>query len=80
MAAFFDDSGVFKPEDTGKFACFGMVVVPNMDIRKCGNAWWGMLEQHFKCPSSLPTIGIEVKSSELFNLSNRLKTSNKPKL
>lgn len=73
MAGFFDDSGVFTPEDGSKFACFGMVVVPSEHIRKCGNAWWEMLEGHFQCSSSLQTIGIEAKSSELCDMLLKLK-------
>lgn len=77
MVAFFDDSGVFRPEDSGKFACFGMVVIPNADIRKSGDAWWEMLEGHFQLPSSLQTIGIEAKSSELCDMLHKLKRKSK---
>lgn len=68
MAAFFDDSGVFRPEDNKPFACLGMVVIPTEDLRKCGDAWWGMLEGHFHLPSSLQSIGIEAKSAELCDM------------
>lgn len=78
--AFFDDSGVFKPEDSGAFACFGMVVVPSPHIRQLGNSWWEMIEEHFQHSQSLQTIGIEVKSSELCNLLNRLQGDNKADL
>lgn len=73
MAAFFDDSGVFRPEDSGRCACFGMVVIPNTHIRKCGDAWWEMLQRYFQCPASLQTIGIEAKSSELCDMLHKLK-------
>jgi len=77
VAAFFDDSGVFRPEDSGQFACFGMGVIPIADIRAIGDAWWEMLEGHFRLPSPLQTIGIEAKSSELCNMLYRLKQKSK---
>jgi hypothetical protein len=77
VVAFFDDSGVFRPEDSGRFACFGMVVIPSAYIRKSGDTWWEMLEGHFRLPSSLQTIGIEAKSSELCDMLHKLKQKSK---
>ena len=78
VAAFFDDSGMFRPEDSGDFACLGMIVIPSENIRKCGDAWWDMLETHFQCSSgSLQTIGIEAKSSELCDMLYKLKRQTK---
>lgn len=77
MAAFFDDSGAFIPEDSGNYACFGMLVIPTPLIRTCGNTWQEMLELHFQCPSPLRTIGIEVKSSELCDMLHKLKRGKK---
>lgn len=68
MAAFYDDSGGFNPEDRVKFACFGMCVIPTRYIRECGDAWWGILEKHFQFSGSLQINGIEAKSSELHNM------------
>lgn len=76
MTAFYDDSGEFNPGGR-KFACFGMCVVPTPHIRKCSDAWWEMLGQHFQFSGSLPINGIEVKSSELNAMLRDLKNKSK---
>ena len=72
MTAFYDDSGQFSPGG-GNFACFGMWVVPAPYIRECNDAWWEMLNMHFKFLGSLQIHGIEAKSSDLNDMLKKLK-------
>lgn len=76
MTAFYDDSGGFDPE-SGKFACFGMCVVPAPYIRECSDVWWELLGKHFRFSGSLETNGIEAKSSELHDMLGSLRNKSK---
>jgi hypothetical protein len=76
VTAFYDDSGGFNPE-SGKFACFGMCVVPASYIRECSDAWWEMIGKHFRFSGSLQTNGIEAKSSELHDMLRSLRNKSR---
>jgi len=73
VTAFYDDSGGFDPGASNRFACFGMNVIPARYIHECGDAWWENLAGHFQY-SNLQTIGIEARSSELYDMLNRIES------
>jgi hypothetical protein len=74
MAAFYDESGIFNPGQSDVVS-IGMVVIPLRYIRECNDSWWEMLSTHFpKIPiaTSLPLLGIEASSSDLYDMLGHL--------
>lgn len=76
MTAFYDESGVFSPQNG--YVAIGMVVIPSRHIRECNVTWWEMIGGHFpsvQIVTSLPMLGIEAKVSDLQDMVNRLRRS-----
>ena len=77
MTAFFDDSGEPEPNSGRNFFALGMIVLPSKSIRPCTKAWQTRIWQRVGIsPQVLARIKVEIKSSELYNLQDRLMKGN----
>jgi hypothetical protein len=74
VVAFFDDSGGPDPGSGPVFA-LGMVVIPTPDVRVISDGWNAVIAKHVNVSAQyLALNSIEAKSSDLYDLHNRLVT------
>jgi len=76
VAAFFDDSGDLEAGTNRNIFCLGMVVLQVNDIMRLSDTWLQMLARHLKLSANVLAVnGIEVKSSDIYDLRKRLRGS-----